>query len=140
MVQWLIAGWLGLSLLVALVIGRAARDRRPEAPRPAPRRPEPVPAFSSDLVAVHGVAQTTSMIEGSLGTLRSTWRTMDADAIDRLLAVLHDHAGTAHHVLEGLLADQPLLTARLDALTPDFDISKVDAAGAQHQGAATSTS
>jgi hypothetical protein len=124
-IWWGVLGWLGLSIVAALLIGRAARDRRPEAPIPVPAPREPVPAFSSDLVAVHGVTQTTSMLEQSLATLRTSWTTMDGEAIDRLLTMLHDHAATAHHVLEGLLADEPLLTARLAAITPDFDTSKI---------------
>lgn len=123
--RWVVLGWFGLSIVTALLIGRAARDRRPDAPLPAPVPAEPVPAFSSDLVAVHGVAQTTSMLEGALATLRTTWSTMDAATVDQVLAMLHDHVATANDVLDGLLAAEPLLTARLDAITPDFHMSQV---------------
>lgn len=130
-------GWLVVGAAVALLIGGAARERPLAAPvpTPAPEHPsatgrDPValpPMGAAALVAMHGLLQSASILQGGLENLRSSWHLVPAADRDRLLDRLLGHAAILEAVLEAHLADAPQLRHLLDSLQRDPAGASVDA-------------
>jgi hypothetical protein len=105
----LVVGWIVLSPIVALVLSRSMRDRRPPrhvapAPPPARQRPRPEPTLTDDtvVVAAHGLASSCDVVIGAGETLRTGWDDMAPEQRDEVLGMMIDQAKLVQQVLHDL--------------------------------------